>query len=55
MGTPAVAGGAAGLLTEVHPDPDLPLVDGQQTLTCEQFAALMDELAPVAQAVGRTL
>ena len=55
MAKAAVACGADGLLIEVHHDPELALVDGQQTLTCEQFAALMDELAPVAQAVGRTL
>jgi hypothetical protein len=30
-------------------------VDGQQTLTCDQFATLMGELKAVAEAVGRTM
>ncbi len=30
-------------------------VDGPQTLNCEDFARLMKELRPVAEAVGRTL
>jgi 3-deoxy-7-phosphoheptulonate synthase len=51
----AVACGADGLLIEVHPEPDRALVDGQQTLTCAQFATLMGELKAVAEAVGRTM
>ncbi len=51
----AVACGADGLLLEVHPEPEIAPVDGQQTLTCEGFAKLMKELAPVAEAVGRTM
>jgi 3-deoxy-7-phosphoheptulonate synthase len=51
----AVACGADGLLIEVHTEPDRALVDGPQTLDCAQFARLMQELRPVAEAVGRTL
>jgi 3-deoxy-7-phosphoheptulonate synthase len=51
----AVACGADGLLIEVHPDPESAPVDGQHTLTCDDFAQLMRELTPVAEAVGRTL
>lgn len=51
----AVAAGADGLIIEVHPDPDHALSDGAQSLTPENFAKLMRELAPVAGAVGRTM
>jgi len=51
----AVACGADGLLVEVHPDPEKALVDGPQSLTLQEFDRLMTELAPVAQAVGRTI
>lgn len=51
----AVAVGADGLLIEVHPDPCKALCDGPQSLTPENFRQLMEELAPVAQSVGKTL
>ncbi|MGB9800231.1 MAG: 3-deoxy-7-phosphoheptulonate synthase [Thermanaerothrix sp.] len=51
----AVAAGADGLIIEVHPRPDQALSDGAQSLTPERFSALMQNLAPVAQAVGRSL
>lgn len=51
----AVACGADGLLIEVHPEPEKAVVDGSQTLDCEQFERLMAELRPVAQAVGREM
>jgi 3-deoxy-7-phosphoheptulonate synthase len=43
MALAAVAAGADGIMVEVHPDPDLALSDGEQSLTLEQFA----EMAPV--------
>ncbi len=49
----AVAAGADGLLIEVHPNPKEALVDGLQSLSLTNFAALMEELKPVAEAVGR--
>jgi 3-deoxy-7-phosphoheptulonate synthase len=55
MSKAAIAAGADGLLIEVHPEPDRAWVDGQQTLTLEEFARLMKELRPVARAVGREL
>jgi 3-deoxy-7-phosphoheptulonate synthase len=55
MSKAAVAAGADGLLIEVHPEPDHARVDGQQTLTLDEFARLMKDLRPVAQAVGREL
>lgn len=51
----AVAVGADGLIIEVHNDPKHALSDGQQSLTPEQFSALMGRLRPVAAAIGRDL
>ena len=55
MSKAAIACGADGLLIEVHPHPEDALSDGQQTLDIKQFNKLMEELKPIAQAVGRTL
>ena len=49
----AVAAGADGLLIEVHPSPDHALKDGFQSLTFENFEALMRMLPAIAAAVGR--
>jgi 3-deoxy-7-phosphoheptulonate synthase len=49
----AVAAGADGLLIEVHPNPKEALVDGLQSLTPSDFARLMKELVPIADAMGR--
>jgi 3-deoxy-7-phosphoheptulonate synthase len=51
----AVAAGADGLEIEVHPSPEVALSDGAQSLKPARFAALMQSLRPIAQAVGRTL
>jgi len=51
----AVAAGADGLIIEVHPHPEEALSDGGQSLKPARFAALMQSLRPVAEAVGRTL
>ena len=51
----AIAAGADGLIVEVHPDPECALSDGDQSLTTEEFSALMRRLAPFAEAAGRTL
>lgn len=51
----AIAAGADGLLVEVHPNPAEALCDGAQSLTPENFAAMMDDLRRIAAAVGRTL
>ena len=51
----AVAVGADGVLVEVHPDPESAMSDGPQSLSLPQFAQLMQNLAPVAAAVGREL
>jgi 3-deoxy-7-phosphoheptulonate synthase len=55
MARAAVAGGADGLMIEIHPDPAAALSDGAQSLNFENFTALMASLRPVAGAVGRSL
>jgi 3-deoxy-7-phosphoheptulonate synthase len=55
MAKAAIACGADGLLIEVHCDPPAALSDGKQSLFPEQFATLMRELGPFAQAAGRSL
>lgn len=50
----AVAVGADGLLIEVHPHPDKALKDGAQQLTCTHFGQLVQELRPIAKAIGRS-
>ncbi len=53
MSRAAVAAGADGLIVEVHPDPEKARSDGPQQLTPDQFRALMNELGPLAKALGR--
>ena len=50
----AVAAGADGIMVEVHPDPASAKCDGPQALLPETFAHLMQELAGVAKAIGRS-
>lgn len=51
----AIAAGADGLMIEVHPNPKVALSDGPQSLDPHDFKVLMDELRPIAHAMGRTL
>ncbi len=51
----AIATGADGLIIEVHSDPSNALCDGPQSLRPSKFDQLVNELRPVAQAVGRSL
>ena len=55
MSLAAVAAGADGLLIEVHNDPKNALCDGAQSITPDDFAALMPKLSQVAGCVGREL
>jgi 3-deoxy-7-phosphoheptulonate synthase len=50
MSRAAIAAGADALILEVHPDPDAAVSDGRQSLTLEDFAALMKSLRRVAEA-----
>ncbi len=54
MALAAAACGADGLLLEVHPRPDQALCDGAQALTPDRFQELMDRLAPLLAAIGRS-
>ncbi len=49
----AIAAGADGVIVEVHPAPDHALKDGFQSLTFENFRALMGIIPAVAEAIGR--
>ena len=53
MARAAVAAGADGLMIEVHPKPDEAMSDGMQSLTPENFAALMTEVDGIAKVMGR--
>lgn len=51
----SVACGCDGLMVEVHPNPEKAFSDGAQSLKFNKFERLMQELRPVAKAVGRTV
>ena len=55
MSMAAIAAGADGLVIEVHNDPEHAWCDGAQSITPEQFDALMPKLAAMAECVGRKL
>jgi 3-deoxy-7-phosphoheptulonate synthase len=55
MAKAGIACGADGLLIEVHPRPEEAQSDGVQSLKLEKFRRLMEELRPLAEAVGRRL
>ena len=51
----ALAAGADGLLIEMHPNPCEAWCDADQALTPEELKKLVEELRPIAQAIGRDL
>lgn len=51
----AVAAGADGLMIEVHNCPEKAMSDGEQSLRPADFAELMAQLRPIAEAVGRSI
>ena len=55
MAKASVAAGADGLLVEVHPRPEDAKSDGEQSLRPNEFQSLIEDLRPLALAVGRTL
>ena len=55
MAKAAVAAGADGLLIEVHANPEEALCDGEQSLKPKAFKQLMEDLRPIARAVGREI
>ena len=50
-----IAAGADALMLEVHPSPEDAKSDGSQSLLPEKFKRLMEELRPIAKAVGREI
>lgn len=55
MSLAAIAAGADGLIIEVHNNPACALCDGQQSIKPSRYAALVEELKVIANAVGREL
>jgi 3-deoxy-7-phosphoheptulonate synthase len=55
MAKAAIAVGADGLIVEVHCNPEEALCDGQQSLSPDEFALMMDDLKKIAVAVDRGL
>lgn len=51
----AVAAGADGLLIEVHNAPEKAMCDGKQSVTTNDFPAMLGEIGKVATAVGRAI
>jgi 3-deoxy-7-phosphoheptulonate synthase len=51
----AIAAGADGIIVEVHPNPDVALSDGPQSLTFVGFNELMRGITPIVEAMGRSL
>jgi 3-deoxy-7-phosphoheptulonate synthase len=53
MSKAAIAAGADGIIVEVHNDPEHALCDGEQSITPEVFASLMDSLRKYAALEGK--
>ncbi len=51
----AIAAGADGLIIEVHNDPENALCDGPQSITPSAYEQLINEIKPIAMAVGREI
>jgi len=51
----AVAAGADGVMVEVHPNPDLALSDGPQSITPEQFVSLTNRCRIICTTLGRRI
>jgi len=51
----AIAAGADGLIIEVHNDPPRAKCDGQQSLTPDQFRALMGKCSALVDLMGKTI
>jgi 3-deoxy-7-phosphoheptulonate synthase len=55
MALAALAGGADGLMVEMHPHPDRALSDGPQSLTPKRLIALMEQVRHLCAALGLEL
>ena len=55
MARAALAGGADGIMVDVHPEPEKALCDGPQSLRPEEFVNLMNDLRAIAGVLKVTL
>jgi 3-deoxy-7-phosphoheptulonate synthase len=55
MALAALAGGADGLLIEIHPEPDRALSDGAQSLDFQEFRKLLESLRRLAEPLGKAI
>jgi 3-deoxy-7-phosphoheptulonate synthase len=55
MARAAIAAGADAVMIDVHPDPEHALCDGQQALLPEEMLELGEDLARLAEALGRPI
>ena len=55
MARAAVAAGCDGLIIEVHPNPEVALSDGDQSLKPKNFVKLMKDLDAIAKIMGRRI
>lgn len=55
MARAAIAAGADGLMIEVHPNPEIALCDGNQSLTPENFSGVMNEVEEIAKLMGKKI
>lgn len=49
-----IAAGADGLMIEIHPNPDMAMSDGAQSLDFTEFASLMPKMSAVADTMRLT-
>ncbi len=55
MALAALAAGADGIQVEVHITPDEAVSDAAQTISFEQFDAMLDQLRRIADALGKEI
>ena len=55
MSKAAIAAGADGIMVEVHTKPEQALCDGEQSLTPQDFSAMMDTLRKYAEIEGKVI
>ena len=55
MAKASVAGGADGLMIEVHNDPEKALCDGPQSLRPERYEELLKQISKIAEVVGKKM
>lgn len=54
MALAAIAAGADGLMIEIHPNPELALSDGEQSLNFKEFEAFIGHSKPLLSAINKS-